>query len=57
MAMNGYKPTPGIHSPQTWSDYDRDSLSKEPLNPTAGKSYDTIKSSGDGKCIVILCCI
>ena len=55
MAMSGYftdgKPSPGVNSPPTWSDYDRDSLSKEPIDPTAGKNYDAIKGSGAGKCI------
>ena len=58
MATNGYftegKPSLGLHS----SDNDGDSLSKEPLKPSAaGKNYDTIKGSGDGKCILILSCI
>lgn len=60
MAMSGYftegQPSPGVHSPPTWPDYDQESLSKEPIELSAGKNYDTIKGSGDGKYILIFCC-
>ncbi|XP_020601723.1 synaptic vesicle 2-related protein-like [Orbicella faveolata] len=51
MAMSGYftegQPSPGVHSPPTLSDHDRDSLSKEPLELSSGKTYDTIKGKTD----------
>lgn len=57
MAMSGYftegQPSPGVHSPPTLTDHDRDSLSKEPLELSSGKTYDTIKGKTDGRHISI----
>ena len=55
MAMSGYftegQPSPGVHSPPTL--HDGDSLSKEPLELSSGKTYDTIKDKTDGRHIFI----
>ena len=61
MAMSGYftvegqpSPTqPGVHSPPTLSDQDQDSLSKQPLELSPGKTYDAIKDKTDGRSISI----
>ena len=51
--MSGYftegQPSPGVHSPPTLSGHDQDSLSKEPLELSPGKTYDAIKDKTDGK--------
>lgn len=53
MAMSGYftegKPSPGVYTPPTLSDHDQDSLSKEPLELSPGKTYNAIKDKTDGK--------
>ena len=60
MAMSGYfmegKPSPeqpGVHSSPTLTDHDQDSLSKQPLELSPGKTYDAIKDKTDSRYISI----
>lgn len=54
MAMSGYftegQPPPGVSPPTL---HDRDSVSKELLELSSGKTYDTIKDKTDGRHISI----
>lgn len=62
MAMSGYftegQPSPGVHYPTTQlSDHDEDSLSKEPIELSSGKTYDATKEKTDGRHVSIFCYI